>query len=153
MRTWGAESGLTALWSALSSGGPILGRPPKALEAAREAWRQGEVNRAHARAGEALSAGAGTDRAHHILFLTTFVMGDYRGALRHHQAIGASYRRLPERDRPVIEAHLHLGALADAVAFASRRRGVPRALVQLLKSFRGIRIDRHLRSSRGIELV
>jgi hypothetical protein len=76
------------------------------------------VDRAQTLAHEALGAGVGIDLAHHVLFLTAFVTGDYRGALRHHHAIGASYRRLPELDLPVIEAHLPRRALADAAAFA-----------------------------------
>jgi len=67
---------------------------------------------ARKRAQEHLGNRNGADEARHLLFLTSFVSGNYEGALAHYAAIGKSYARLGKLDEPVLDAYtLGLGAL------------------------------------------
>jgi hypothetical protein len=111
-----------------------LAHKASGLEAAWTAWGDGEIAVAEALAQEALDETAASDEARHLLFLALFAKGDYRGALHHYRSIGRSYRGLADLTEPVIEAHIHLGAIAEAAAFARGRRGVPAAMVQRLEA-------------------
>jgi predicted aspartyl protease len=135
---------LVTLLSALPAVG--LARAKKGdLTAAWSAWEAGEIARARALAADALAAQSGSDEARHLLFLTAFVSGDYRGALDHYQSIDVGYRRLKELTDPVIEACVHLGALADAVVFALGRTDVRAVMVQ--------RLEEHARRPFGADLA
>jgi hypothetical protein len=101
-------------------------------------------------ANDARAARRAADGAHHLLHLTTFVTGDYRAALEHYRAIGTSYRRLTELDDSVIDAHIHLGAVADALEFARGRKRISPLTIQRLEEHlvRLLRIE-----STGIAVV
>lgn len=122
---------LATLLSALSAAALAQGRKGE-LGAAWTAWERGEISRARELANDALAARRAADEAHHLLHLTTFVTGDYRAALEHYRAIGTSYRRLIDLDESVIEAHVHLGAIADALEFARGRRRISPLTIQRL---------------------
>ena len=115
------------------------------LIAAWSAWETGEIAKAQALARDALAAQPGSDEARHLLFLTAFVSGDYRGALDHHQSIDARYRRLEELTDPVIEGYVHLGAIADAVVFARGSKAVRAVTVQ--------RLEEHAHRPFGVDLA
>lgn len=121
---------LAALMSAMG----IVHGATREVRAAWRAWKDGEVTRAQALAQEALTLRHGSDDARHLLFLTAFVRGDYQGALDHYRVIPSSYPRIRELTDPVIEAFIHLGAIADAAAFARGRKGVPAVVVQRLEA-------------------
>jgi hypothetical protein len=132
------------LSSALSAPG-LAQRENAELIAARSAWEAGEIARAQVLARDALAAQPGSDETRHLLFLTAFVSGDYRGALDHYQSIDARYRRLKELTEPVIEAYVHLGAIADAVVFARDSKDVRVVAVQ--------RLEEHARRPFGVALA
>lgn len=85
-------------------------------------WEEGDVERARQTAAFLLDGDGPTDDARHILFLTSFVMGEYEEALSHYGKIDPRYDRYSELDRPVLDAYLHLGRYADAERFARARR-------------------------------
>jgi hypothetical protein len=114
------------------------------MKAAWRAWEDGEIARAQALARDALATQPGSDETRHLLFLTAFVSGNYRGAFDHYRSIDAAYRRLDELTDPVIEAHVHLGAIADAVVFARGRKDVRAVTVR--------RLEEHARRPFGVDL-
>ncbi len=134
---------LAALVSALSGIGLAQGTKTD-WKPAWSAWEAGEIGRAEALARDVLAAQPVSDEARHVLFLTAFVNGDYRGALDHYQSINAGYRRLKELTAPVIEAYVHLGAVADAVVFARSRHDVRAVTIQ--------RLEEHARRPFGVDL-
>ena len=131
-------------FSALSAIGLARGEKADVI-AAWSAWEAGDIARAQALARDARSAQPGSDETRHLLFLTAFVSGDYRGALDHYQSIDARYRRLKELTEPVIEACVHLGAIADAVVFARGSKAVRAVTVQ--------RLEEHARRPFGVDLA
>lgn len=100
------------------------------------AWEAGEISLAHKLAQDALAARQEPDEANHLLCLTTFVTGDYRAALDHYRAIGSSYRRLAELNEPVVDAYVHLGAIAEALEFARGGKGIAPITVRRLEEHR-----------------
>jgi len=124
---------LATLMSALSAVGVAQGRKSD-LKAAWTAWEDGDIALAQALAQEALGAQPAAAEARHLLTLTSLVRGNYRGAISHYRSIGASYRRLAELTEPVIDAYVHLGAIAEALDFARARKGVPPVTVQRLEA-------------------
>ncbi len=133
---------VVALMSALQAVGFAQEKKP-ALKEAWSAWEDGEIVRAQTLARKALVALKESDEAHHLLILTAFVTGNYHEGLDHYRAIGARYRRLRELTEPVIDAHVHLGDIAAAAAFARARREVPAVTVQRLEAHaaRALRVD------------
>jgi hypothetical protein len=128
-----AATSLGALKSSLLPSG-LSANTRADLKAAWRAWQDGEITRAQALAEQAL-AQSGADEARHLLFLTAFVNGQYTAALEHYRGIGASYRRRRELTEPVLDAHIHLNAVTDALAFARDNRGlVSTAVVQRLEA-------------------
>lgn len=109
------------------------------------AWEDGEISLARKLAQDALAAQRAPDEASHLLCLTSFVVGDYQAALEHYQAISASYPRLAELNDTVIDAYVHLGAIAKALDFARRRKGIPRLTVQ--------RLEQHLARPMKVDLA
>lgn len=91
--------------------------------AAWTAWENGDVERARELA-EALSA---EDEASglHLIFLCAFVSGSYEEALRAYEEIDSGPEVRSELEESVVEAFLHLGRFADAVAFARERKMEP----------------------------
>jgi hypothetical protein len=104
-----------------------------ALEGAWSAWERGEIAAAHTLAREALALRNGFDEARHLLFLIAFVGGDYRAALDRYRSIGPQYRRLGELTGLVIDAFVHLGAIAEALQFARGRKDVAASTLQRLE--------------------
>lgn len=138
---------LTAAAALLMSGltGGLLAQARRVdLRPAWAAWKEGDIDVAQHLAEEALAARA-SDEAHHVLCLTAFVRGDYRGALDHYRAIDPRYRRLGELDDTVINIHLHLGAVQAARDFAGTRRGVSSVTRQ--------RLDAHAQRPFTIDLT
>jgi hypothetical protein len=115
------------------------------LDAAWSAWERGEIETAARLAHDAIDARSNNDAANHLLFLTRFVTGHYRDALDRYGEIGRSYRRRGELTPAVIDAHLHLGALGNAAAFARGRTDVT--------PVESRRLDEHLRRPFGVELT
>lgn len=93
-----------------------------ALGTAWSAWREGDVDRAAFLARETPSS----DQRTHVLMLAAYVKGDYAQALDRYEQFDAGYARRTELEDVVVEAHLHLGQHALALAFA-RQRGLERA--------------------------
>jgi len=100
MRTGLPATNLVTLMSALG----LTRKQSSEMTASWNAWKDGEIARAQALARDALAARSAADEAHHLLFLTAFVTGDYHGALDHYRAIGVRYPRLAELTEPVIDA-------------------------------------------------
>ena len=131
------------LMSTVATLGLVHGR--SALAPAWTAWAAGEIPLAAELARDVLAAGSAPDEANHLLFLTTFVAGDYRTSLAHYHAIGPSYRRLAELDEPVVDAYVHLGAVVEALEFARGRKGMARTTVR--------RLEDHRRRPFGVDLT
>ena len=108
-----------------------------------QAWRDGEVDEAKSLAARMLSSGTYRDEAHHLLFLTSFVTGDYEGAISHYQDIELSYSRYQELDDPVLNAYVHLGCYADAERFA-RDHGIALWRCERLARWRENSLKAHL---------
>lgn len=104
------------------------------LEPAWAAWGAGQIDLAQRLGNEAVAAGRALDEAHHLLCLTAFVTGDYRGSRDHYHAIGSTYRRLAELDDTVLESHIHLGELQEALDFAVKRPAVRPLTVRRLEA-------------------
>ena len=67
------------------------------------------------------------------MFVTAFARGNYAAALDHFRAIGDRYSRREELTETVIDAFVHLDAIADAAEFARGRKGVPATWLQRLE--------------------
>ncbi len=97
----------------------------RTLPDAWEAWADGDIATAHARASEQLAAGQSPDAANHMLFLCEFVSGKYRVALDRLDRISADY---PDRDALVelaLDAYVHLNRFDGALAFARSTESLP----------------------------
>lgn len=92
-----------------------------AARPAWEAWRAGRFVQARDGAAELVATGRGGDEARHVLALARCALGDLENALATYRSIGSGYRRLGELNEPILWAHLHLGDLPAAQAFADRR--------------------------------
>jgi len=111
-----------------------VGRPTEAQNA-WQAWKAGNIEEAHRYATSLLKLPQLEPDARHLLFLTSFVMGEYEKALGHYEKIGEDYERRGELDEPVLDAYLHLGRYAEAERFA-RGRNMPDWRVQTLANRR-----------------
>lgn len=96
-------------------------------DAAWTAWRNGNVVEA-----TTLAAELGDTAEHrHLLFLCSFVQGQYETALATHGDIPPSYDRYQELDRPVVDCYLHLGRNHEAAEFAKKRNVARLGALQL----------------------
>lgn len=130
MNRHGLAATVASLLTTLSLG--AAQRLPADVRPAWQAWEAGDIERADTLARQALKARS-SDEARHLLFLTAYVRGAYRDALTYYHALSESYRRLDELTDTVIEAHIHLGALTEAVAFAERRKDLPAVTLRRLR--------------------
>lgn len=99
-----------------------------AIEDAWAAWKSGDIRLAEERGRACLDENNIPDEARHLLFLTSFVAGDYQEALDLYGAIDSNYARLNSLNKPYIEACRHLKRFDDALAFA-KERGLPSATI------------------------
>ncbi|PCJ56869.1 MAG: hypothetical protein COA73_11460 [Candidatus Hydrogenedentota bacterium] len=97
----------------------------KILKDSWEAWKNGDIPLTKLRAEEHLRNNHEVDEARHLLFLTSYVTGDYEGALAYYDAIDTSYGGLRELDEIVVEAYLHLLRISEALDFVRSRKGTP----------------------------
>lgn len=105
----------------------------KALPEAWSAWENGDIARTRELAEQSLGNTTAADEARHLIFLTSFVSGDYEGALTHYNAIAPAYPRLTELAKTVLEAYLHVDRIADALEFARAHGEFPAWTIQVLE--------------------
>jgi len=124
---------ISALMGLLAAFGTSA-RPARALPEAWQAWTEGDIALARARAEDALATGHARDAAEHLLFLCDYVSGDYRGALARLDRIAVDYVDRPALSELALDAYVHLGDFQVAADFARSVRSLPatyRALAEL----------------------
>jgi hypothetical protein len=103
----------------LAAAGPAAGRDGSAgPEPAWAAWERGEILEAESLAASIQDA----QERNHLLFLCSFVRGDYEKALLRYAELTPSYPKTKELDRPVVDALLHLSRVEEAERFAKEKK-------------------------------
>ncbi len=122
-----------ALMTVLAGFGIGNAAAEKALPEAWSAWESGDIARTRELAEQSLGNPVAVDEARHLLFLTSFVSGDYEVALSQYNAIAPAYPSLTELAETVLEAYLHLVRVADALEFARAHDELPAWTVPVLE--------------------